>query len=201
MSACGDLGLITIQSLRSKEPHKRRLSMHSFPDLIDISANFTLAAFNDAQNKITEHLHNHADTSSIKALQMITLSKSIMAVGIYSLFESILQGRIGVSNGFHETISILDEQSEHALKDRFEIYYLAVNVLKHGRGRSYEALISRHGTLPFRLKLPNESFFFEGDVSEVSTLVQVNDAFVVGCAEVIRDVSHVIERTRPGCFI
>jgi hypothetical protein len=106
-----------------------------------------------------------------------------------------------VHDGVREVISILDEQGEHELRGRFETYYLAVNVLKHGRGHSYDKLVSRYSALPFLLKLPNESFFFEGDASEISTLVQVDDVFVIGCAEVIRDVSHVIKRARPGCSI
>lgn len=47
-------------------------------------------------------------------------------------------------------------------------------------------------SLPFRVKLPNEAFFDEGDVAEVSTLVEVDDAFVLLCAEVIHNVSTAI---------
>ena len=48
------------------------------------------------------------------------------------------------------------------------------------------------------MKMPDEAFFAEGDVSEVSTLIEVDDAFVLRCAEVIRDISDVIRRARPG---
>jgi hypothetical protein len=71
-----------------------------------------------------------------------------------------------------------------------------VNVLKHGRGRSYKDLVKKAGSLPFRVKLPGEAFFFEGDVAEVSTLVEVDDAFVKLCAEVIHDVSVAINSMR-----
>ena len=37
----------------------------------------------------------------------------------------------------------------------------------------------------------------EGNVSEVSTLIEVNDAFVQCCADVIKDVSEVIQRVHP----
>lgn len=52
--------------------------------------------------------------------------------------------------------------------------------------------------LPFRIKRPDERFFFEGDVSKISTLIEVEDAFVLGCAEVIREVSVVMFRSHPG---
>ena len=83
------------------------------------------------------------------------------------------------------------------MKERFDDLFLAINVLKHGRGRSYDALVAKAKALPFRIKQPDESFFFEGDVSEVSTLVEVDDAFVQHCGKVISDVSGVIRRVRP----
>jgi len=76
---------------------------------------------------------------------------------------------------------------------------LAINALKHGRGRSYDALLAEND-LPFLIKRPDENFFTEGDVSEVSILIQVDDQFVLGCAEVIQDVSSVIARVRPGAL-
>jgi hypothetical protein len=36
---------------------------------------------------------------------------------------------------------------ELALKERFSEFQLAVNVLKHGRGRSYDALVAKAGSL------------------------------------------------------
>lgn len=92
---------------------------------------------------------------------------------------------------------ILDDEGGLDMKERFDDLLLAVNVLKHGRGRSYNALVAKAETLPFRIKLPDESFFFEGDVSEVSTLVEVDDAFVQFCGDVISDVSGVIRRVHP----
>jgi len=48
---------------------------------------------------------------------------------------------------------------------------------------------------------PGEAFFFEGDVSEVATLIEVDDAFVLSCAEVIRQVSEIVQKARPGVFL
>ena len=62
------------------------------------------------------------------------------------------------------------------------------------KGRSYDALVANAKSLPFKIKLPNESFFCEGDVSEVSTLVQVDDAFVELCGDIIHEVTVIIQR-------
>ncbi len=42
----------------------------------------------------------------------------------------------------------------------------------------------------------SEAFFCEGDVSEVSTLSEVDGRFVLSCAEVIREVSEAKRRAR-----
>jgi hypothetical protein len=101
------------------------------------------------------------------------------------------------SDGFAEIARILDEEHESSLKEEFSNLQMAINVLKHGRGRSYEALLTRVDALPFRIRKPDESFFFEGDVSEISTLIDVNDDLVNECGRVIREVSTVMRR-RPG---
>jgi hypothetical protein len=73
--------------------------------------------------------------------------------------------------------------------------------LKHGRGRSYEALLAKSANLPFRVKLPTQAFFDEGDVSEIFTLIEVDDSLIMGCAKVVEDVAAVVRRRRPGVSI
>lgn len=131
---------------------------------------------------------------------MIQLQKTILAVGMFSIFEANLQNNLACINGFKEAKKILETEGEIDLKERFEELYFAVNVLKHGRGDSYDHLVAKAETLPFRIKLPDQSFFSEGDVSEVSTLVEVDDVFVQHCANVISDVYRVIHRVRQGFY-
>ncbi|MFM5646353.1 hypothetical protein [Aeromonas caviae] len=171
--------------------------MHSFTELVDRCTTFTLKTLREANEKTIELLQTSGATSLVKTLQMIQLQKVILAVGMFSIFEANLQDSLGCTNGFDEAKKILGDEEALDTKERFEDIYLAVNVLKHGRGRSYDALVAKAKTLPFRIKLPDESFFFEGDVSEVSTLVEVDDAFVQHCGTIISDVSEVIRRVRP----
>ena len=171
--------------------------MHRFTDLVDRSTAFTLAALREANERTTDALQTNAATSLVKTLQMIQLQKAILAVGMFSLFEAILQDSLNCQDGFREANDILDRERQAVLKERFSDLQLAINVLKHGRGRSYDALVAKAGALPFRVKLPGESFFFEGDVSEISTLIEVDDRFVLSCAEVIEEVSEAIRKARP----
>ncbi|MFG6157944.1 hypothetical protein ACGTNG_03955 [Halomonas sp. 1390] len=171
--------------------------MHGFTELVDRCATFTLEALREANESAIETLQTSGATSLVKTLQMIQLQKAILSVGMFSIFEANLQDGLGCSNGFGRTKKILVDKGELDTKERFDDLYLAINVIKHGRGRSYDALVAKAKTLPFRIKLPDESFLFEGDVSEVSTLVEVDDAFVQYCGDVIGDVSDVIRRVRP----
>jgi hypothetical protein len=170
--------------------------MHTFTDLVDRCTAFTLETLRVANERSIDALQTSAATSLVKALQMVQLQKVILAVGMFSLFEAILQDGLCCSDGFREATDILDREGEAVLKERFCDLQLAINVLKHGRGRSYDALVAKSGALRFRVKLPGEAFFCEGDVSEVSTLIEVDDTFVLSCAEVISEVTEAIRRAQ-----
>lgn len=174
--------------------------MHSFTELVDRCAIFTIETLNSANEKTIEALQTSAATSLVKTLQMIQLQKTIFAVGMFSIFEAILQEGLSCTNGFDEAKKILDEEGELDIKSSFENLILAINVLKHGRGRSYDTLVANEKSLPFKIKLPDESFFPEGDVSGLSTLIQVDDAFVELCGDKIREVTVVIQRVHSEFF-
>lgn len=174
--------------------------MHSFSELTDRCVSFTLANLSEINERTAKALETSGATYLVKTLQMIQLQKTILVVGMFSIFESNLQEGLSCSDGFCEAKKILDSEQELEIKERFENLILAINTLKHGRGRSYNTLIAKSKKLPFRIKLPNESFFEEGDVSEVLTLIEVDDAFVHYCADVIGDVSSVIRRLHIGFY-
>ncbi len=163
--------------------------MHAFSDLVQRSTAFSLNALAVAQTGVIEGLQTSSATAIVKAAQMIQLQKAISAVGMFSMFDAILQERLQCEDGFKGAAALLEAKGELLLKERFADLQLTINVLKHGKGRSYDALVQKADTLSFRIKLPGEAFFNEGDVAEVSTLVEVDDAFVLLCAEVIHDVS------------
>lgn len=172
--------------------------MHSFTELVDRSTSFTLNNLKEASNRVADSLQTSAATHLVKSLQMIQLQKAIMAVGMFSIFESMLQGKMANKDGFAVARKCLDDAGEFELKKRFSQFAAAINVLKHGRGKSYDMLLREVESLPFRIRRPEEKFFKEGDVSEVATLIQVDDDFVLGCAVVIRDVSVIVDRASPG---
>jgi hypothetical protein len=171
--------------------------MHNFDDLVYRGTSFTLRALKEVNSKVIEELQTSGSTIAVKNLQMIQLQKAILAIGMFSLFDSILQERLSCRNGFEEVKKRLIQTGKVELHNRFDDFVCAINVLKHGRGRSYNALVSKSESLPFRLKLPGEYFFDEGNVSEISTLIEVDDKFVLNCAELIELVSKEIRIEFP----
>jgi len=175
--------------------------MHRFTELADRATAYTLAMLGRVEAATLEALQTSAATSHIKNLQMIRLSKAILAVGMFSIFEARLQDALDEENGFKGLRALLADAGEDALASRFNDYYLAINVLKHGEGDSYRKLLAKQTSLPFMLWRSNNAGEREGDVSMVSILVDADDAFVEACADIIRAVSAVIIRQKPEALI
>ncbi|MGR3810549.1 hypothetical protein [Jiulongibacter sp. NS-SX5] len=175
--------------------------MHRFNELVLRSTLFTLDSLKEVENNVIELLQTRGSTVLVKNLQMIQLQKAITAIGMFSLFESILQDGLDCKNGFQEAKNIMKESGNEDLNVRFEDFICAINVLKHGKGRSYDTLVAKSSLLPFKIRMPREGYFEEGDVSEISTLIEVNDDFVLDCARLIEEVSEEIRNLRPDYYM
>jgi hypothetical protein len=169
--------------------------VHNFSELIQNGTHLTLKSLSETHRVIIEHLQTSGATSLVKGLQMIQLQKVVMITGMFSIFDAELQRELSCKNGLSEASRILKEKNEIKLLERFNNFKLAINVLKHGKGRSYDDLVVNSKNISFRLKLPHEDFFEEGDVSEVSTLIQVDDNLVIECADLISEVSSFLSKT------
>ncbi len=165
--------------------------MHEYPKLAIRGAGFTLSSLNEARDRALKELETCAATHLVIALQVITLQKAVTAVGIFSMFEAELQRALNSQDSFKEAKTLLQANGETALAEEFDLYILAINVLKHGRGRSYEKLVAIE-KLPFRIKRPDEKYFNEGNIAEVTTEIEVDDAFVMRCAELVESVYSLI---------
>jgi putative copper export protein len=103
--------------------------MHAFTDLVEGCATLTLEALRQANKRTIEELQMSAATPLVKALQMVQLQKVLLATGMFSLFEAILQNGLNCSDGFTGASNILDREGEAALTERFRDLQLAINVL------------------------------------------------------------------------
>lgn len=173
--------------------------MHRFSELIDRCTTFTLIALQEAEARTLDALQTRSESSLVKTMQMAQLQRVVSAVGMFSIFEALLQDQLKCTEGFDAADEILDAAGEQELSARFNVFRLAINVLKHGEGWSYRDLLQKP-SLPFKIKQPDQNFFEEGDIAEVQALIHVDDAFVIDCANTIRDVSDVLRRVRPDFY-
>lgn len=166
--------------------------MHRFDELIFATETLTLKFLDDKEAEIVEDLQTSSSSSLVRGLQAIQLQREVLAVGAFSIFEANAQKQLGGSYGLRHLAEELKARSEYDLHGELELWSLAINALKHGRGASYDRLLSRKSELPFRVKGTPDERFYEGDVSEVETLVEVDDDFVRGILQLISRASRFL---------
>lgn len=172
--------------------------MERFSDVTARCVGFMIDGLNEA-TKANPGDGNDASTIFVKNAQALQLGKVVIAVGIFSIFEARLQDSLNCSDGFAELRTILLNANNQDVAIRFEQFCAAVNVLKHGKGRSYDRLLS-FDALSFVIKARDQHFFFEGDVSEPDTLVLVDDAFVRSCAELVQESIEAVRSVKPDIY-
>ena len=156
---------------------------------------FTLDQLDELDSTIINELQTSSATRHIKNLQASNIQRVVTAVGIFSIFEAVLQKHFEQEDGFAFSTGRkqLIEKGHTELEIRLSQFKDAVNTLKHGSGSSYLRLLSQSDSLPFRIKKTTKGFFDEGNVSEVDTLILVDREFVQNCVQLIEDASVALE--------
>lgn len=111
-------------------------------------------------------------TVFVNGLRIATVQIEVAVVGVFSLFEARMQHHVPNGSFFTGVRNQLIDSGNPNLAQDLWHYYLAVNVLKHGLGPSYNELCESTG-LPFEVKQPDEHFFDEGDIAEPEGLINV----------------------------
>ena len=124
-------------------------------------------------------------------LRAATVSLELAAVDIFSVFEARMQHhfRRGPFSRKLKALLLAAEQTD--LADRVHQYYLAINVLKHGKGASYRELLNAPNTL-FIVKSTEDSIADEAHA--LTGLVDVSvPEFFDGLTKTILDAYHFLE--------
>ena len=160
-------------------------------DLLRRTVDFSLRAIEADEARVINALQTSAATELINHLRTFRLQRSVLAIGVFSIYESLLQDEFGWSEPFTELSAVLCGEERDELSDTFGDYLKAINVLKHGLGRSHNMLVAKSEVLDFDIKPNYESFFEEGDVSEGQQLIDVGNEFVTRCIELIEQTLNV----------
>jgi hypothetical protein len=165
-------------------------------ELLTACADFTLHHTHEAEQQTFRELETSAATRLVNALRIFRLQRAILAVGMFSMFEALLQSKLKWTQPFSQLDDYLRKHDKPDLASAIIDYRLAVNVLKHGGGRSHQELMARADKLQFKVRADGDHFYGEGDVSDVGILVDADDQFVRRCAELIEQASEAI-RSAP----
>jgi hypothetical protein len=161
-------------------------------ELLTACADFTLHHTHEAEQQTFRELETSGATRLVNALRLFRLQRAILAVGMFSMFEALLQSKLKWTEPFSQLDDYLRRHNKPDLASAITDYRLAVNVLKHGEGKSHQELLARADKLEFKVRADGDHFHEEGDVSDVGILVDVDDQFVRRCAELIEQASEAI---------
>ncbi|WP_413518797.1 hypothetical protein, partial [Psychrobacter glacincola] len=147
--------------------------MQRFIQIVSESTETHIENFNRIEKLIYEELQESGSTRLVINLQKIQWERTIFVIGLFSLFEAVIQNELKIEKGsaFKELKIKLARDKNEELLVRFEDFYYAINVLKHGKGCSYTKLLDKQDRLPFEITPADSSFRNEGDVSEIETLI------------------------------
>jgi hypothetical protein len=136
-------------------------------------------------------------TALINSLRISASQNELVAVGVFSIFEARMRDKVEGRSFFKGLQEMLLKEELFELANKFRLYYLAVNVLKHGAGSSHNELL-KVLDLPFAVRATTTEFFMEGDVSEPDGLIDVEDfGFLNGLLEVISSVHTFLIECKP----
>jgi hypothetical protein len=126
------------------------------PDLI-ATAKINAKVSEDRISKIRKQLDGSTGSAAqIEELRVATVALETTAVDTFSRFESLMQNHFKRGPFSRKLKSMLVAAEEFDLADRIYQYYLAINVLKHGKGASYRELLSEPSSI-IVVKLPEEN--------------------------------------------
>ncbi len=148
-----------------------------------------------SENRISEILKTmdgqNGTNIQVEELRAATVSLELLAVDIFSVFEARMQHHFRRGPFSRKLKSLLLEAGKADLADRVHHYYLAINVLKHGKGASYRELLNNPNSL-FVIKPTNDSID-EETPTPVSLLDVTVPGFFDGLTKTILDAYHFLE--------
>jgi hypothetical protein len=113
---------------------------HSVPELVGAAQ----STANACQNRISEI---QSLKGAAQDLDAAIAELEAVVVDIFSVFEARMQHHFKRGPFSRKLKAKLLEAGEPDLADRLHQYYLAVNVLKHGKGASYRELLKNPSAL------------------------------------------------------
>jgi len=143
-------------------------------------------------SEILKRMHGQSgSTAQIEELRSATVSLELTAVDTFSLFEARMQHHFRRGPFSRKLKSLLLEAGQTDLADRVHQYYLAINVLKHGKGASYRELLNSPSTLI--VVKPHEEIIADEEHAPAGLIDVSVPGFFDGLAMTILEAYHFLE--------
>jgi len=112
------------------------------------AAQATAKTSEDRISEITKLMGGQAGSDAqVEELRAAAVALELAAIDIFSLFEARMQHHFRRGPFSRKLKSLLIESGQVALAGRVHQFYLAINVLKHGKGASYRELLNAPSSL------------------------------------------------------
>lgn len=153
-----------------------------------------LVAAAQAEAKTSEDRISEAlKSSGSDELTSATAALEAASVDIYSVFEARMQHHFRRGPFSRKLKALLLENGQADLANRLHEYYLAINVLKHGKGASYRELLEAPSAL-FEVKPSVKPSDDSTDEETAASLVDITGAgFFAGLTATIIEAYHFLE--------
>ncbi|PCJ05382.1 MAG: hypothetical protein COB16_16080 [Rhodobacteraceae bacterium] len=132
-----------------------------------------------------------ASDAQVEDLRAATVSLELAAVDIFSLFEARMQHHFRRGPFSRKLKSLLLEAKQTDLADRVHHYYLAINVLKHGKGASYRELLKTPS--PLVVLKPTEDIIADEAHAPAGLVDVAVPGFFDGLTMTIIEAYHFLE--------
>lgn len=163
----------------------------SVPELVAAAQ----AAAQTSENRIQDILKRtegqECTGAEVEELRAATVALESGAVDIFSLFEARMQHHFKRGPFSRKLRSMLLEAEQADLAERVHQYYLAINVLKHGKGASYRALLNTPSVL-FNVR-PSPDSLADETPPAVALIDVTQPEFFVGLTATLLDAYHFLE--------
>lgn len=168
--------------------------MAASPSLLELVATAQATA-KASEDRILQALTNMAGPNGTelhaKELRRASKALELVAVDIFSTFEARMQHHFKRGPFSRKLKTLLLESKQPDLADRLHKYYLAVNVLKHGKGASYRELLKSPTSL-FAVTAPPADPTDEAKANQ--SLINVTaPGFFEGLTDTIIEAYHFLE--------
>ena len=168
--------------------------MAASPSLLELVATAQATA-KASEDRISQALTNMAgpNRTELHAKELRRASKALelVAVDIFSTFEARMQHHFKRGPFSRKLKTLLLESKQPDLAARLHKYYLAVNVLKHGKGASYRELLKSPTSLFAVTALPADP---TDEAQANQSLIDVTaPGFFEGLTDTIIEAYHFLE--------